>query len=130
PDLPQVRPQGGGVEHQLGRPGLAVDADLHKQGAAADVPADDLLQLGFEHRVRVGAADGDLEVAVVHRPDLDGHAQAVGLVPGLAEPRHAEQHAVGPLGGRAGHSPRGIAGVVSWAWVSYLTTFTWIMMNR
>ena len=89
---------------QVGGPGLALDADVDRERAAADVPADDLLQLRLEHRVRVGAADRHLQVAVVDRANLDGDRQAVGLGPGFAEPGHAEQHAGGPHGGwtRAG----------------------------
>src|SRR2546430_748405 len=53
---------------------------------------DHLLELRLEHVVRLGGSEGDLQIAVVDGPQLDGHAQGITLKVRLAVACHAEQH--------------------------------------
>jgi hypothetical protein len=53
---------------------------MHLDGAAADRPADHLLELGLQQVIGVRGAEGDLEVTVVQRAEFDGEVEGVALV--------------------------------------------------
>ena len=110
-NLPEVRGERPGIQIEVGRARPALHADVDGDRPAPYVPADDLLQLGLEHGVGIGPANGHFQVAVVHRADFDPRGQPVDLSSGLAEPGHAEQHAGGPRGGLSGTGrTRAVAG--------------------
>src|SRR5205814_1139441 len=95
---------GGAVDAEVLRRQAALAAQVDLDGAAADGAADDLLELRLEQVVGLGGPHRHLEVAVVQGAELEGDADVVALVVGLAVAGHAQQHAPTSFSGLPGRS--------------------------
>ncbi len=80
------------VNAKVLRPVIAVAADMDKDGSPADMLADDLFEFRLEHRIGLGAANGDLEMAIVDGAHFHAQSEFVALEAGFAESGHAQQH--------------------------------------